>query len=124
VEHGVLLHAGLTPLDLDLMPRFTDMVTVPDGGIGPAPVVDRGCYEAQGVGVPAATVTSAGTRKSHPNCPNGDIAVNIAGGRDMASKPGVGLIAIDDPISAGGRQRRLSRDRSGGGKQAYGEEDG
>jgi uncharacterized repeat protein (TIGR01451 family) len=35
------------PYDLDGNNRFTDVTTTPDTGVGPAPVVDMGAYEAQ-----------------------------------------------------------------------------
>jgi predicted outer membrane repeat protein len=35
------------PLDLDLAPRFADVPSVPDTGIGTAPLTDRGAYERQ-----------------------------------------------------------------------------
>ncbi|MBU0490223.1 MAG: DUF11 domain-containing protein [Chloroflexi bacterium] len=36
-----------TPYDRDNNPRFTDVTTTPDTGIGPPPIVDMGAYEAQ-----------------------------------------------------------------------------
>jgi hypothetical protein len=36
------------PLDIVLKPRFKDVATVPDTGVGPPPIIDLGCYERQG----------------------------------------------------------------------------
>lgn len=36
-----------TPLDRDLLPRFIDVLAVPDTGNGTPPIVDMGCYELQ-----------------------------------------------------------------------------
>jgi hypothetical protein len=35
------------PLDLALLPRRSDVPSVPDTGNGPAPIVDMGGYERQ-----------------------------------------------------------------------------
>lgn len=36
-----------TPLDLDMLPRFFDVSSVVDTGVGPAPIVDMGAYEVR-----------------------------------------------------------------------------
>jgi hypothetical protein len=35
------------PFDLDGLPRFRDILTVPDTGVGPAPITDIGAFERQ-----------------------------------------------------------------------------
>jgi hypothetical protein len=36
-----------TPFDLDGMPRFVEIPSAPNTGVGTAPFVDFGCYERQ-----------------------------------------------------------------------------
>ncbi len=59
-----LVPSGITT-DLDGNPRFVDMPLVPDTGVGAAPIVDMGAYEAyEDTGFP--TVSSITTRDPNP----------------------------------------------------------
>jgi hypothetical protein len=52
-----------TPFDLDGNPRFLDMPSIPDAGVGPPPVVDIGAYEFEAP--TAATIVSADPPNGH-----------------------------------------------------------